>query len=178
MPGVFDAPDWFVNAKCNGMNRSIFFVQGRNSWLSTKAKMICLDCPVRLRCLQHGMGEAWGVFGGTSPLDRSRLKRAFKRGIPITTELLKIDKVTRKRAKQLERMAEKQRIAGIAPKQWNDEELVVAVVNLLSEEGSLNVDDICIALEATTQQIGRALRLARLRRLVEPGIAETYKAKE
>ena len=41
----------------------------------TTAKEICMRCPVIAKCLQVGMFEDFGIFGGATPEQRRRLKR-------------------------------------------------------------------------------------------------------
>jgi hypothetical protein len=39
------------------------------------AKEICMRCPVIAKCLQVGMFEDFGIFGGATPEQRRKLKR-------------------------------------------------------------------------------------------------------
>lgn len=39
------------------------------------ARKICLRCPVIAKCLKAGMYEEYGIWGGTTPEQRKRLKR-------------------------------------------------------------------------------------------------------
>jgi Transcription factor WhiB len=41
-----------------------------------KAKALCATCPVREQCLEAGMGERWGVFGGLTAGERYELRRS------------------------------------------------------------------------------------------------------
>jgi len=36
---------------------------------------MCGHCPVRLQCLQDGMTEIWGVWGGLLPVERRQLRQ-------------------------------------------------------------------------------------------------------
>jgi WhiB family redox-sensing transcriptional regulator len=40
-----------------------------------KARRLCLRCEVRAECLEDGMGEQYGIWGGLSPKQRIRIKR-------------------------------------------------------------------------------------------------------
>jgi WhiB family redox-sensing transcriptional regulator len=40
-----------------------------------KARRLCLSCEVRAECLEDGMGEQYGIWGGLSPKQRIRIKR-------------------------------------------------------------------------------------------------------
>jgi hypothetical protein len=44
------------------------------------ARQICLQCPVRMECLQDGLYEPSGVWGGHSPTQRKRIARMVKSG--------------------------------------------------------------------------------------------------
>lgn len=47
------------------------------------AKSICARCPVKPECLVYGMsGEhgAWGVWGGTTPNERRKIRRLKRFG--------------------------------------------------------------------------------------------------
>lgn len=44
-----------------------------------KAKAVCFACPARRRCLSWGLKyETTGVWGGSTPLERARLRREAK----------------------------------------------------------------------------------------------------
>ena len=45
---------------------------------TVRAKKLCGSCPVKLQCLEYALdaGESIGVWGGTSPKERWRLKNA------------------------------------------------------------------------------------------------------
>lgn len=40
-------------------------------------KARCQPCPVRLQCLEYGMGEPWGIWGGTDGYERYQIRRAM-----------------------------------------------------------------------------------------------------
>lgn len=95
-------PDWHTQAACKDMDSGLFFIEGRDSRLVLQAKMVCITCPVRLNCLQIGLNEYQGIFGGTSNIDRSRIKRSLRRGFTIREELEKLDKRTIERWERLQ----------------------------------------------------------------------------
>lgn len=39
-----------------------------------EAKRICRECVVQVQCLRYGLEEPYGVWGGTSPAERSALR--------------------------------------------------------------------------------------------------------
>lgn len=48
-----------------------------DSAMSVRAKRICAACPVREECLAHALAcnERYGIWGGTTPFDRRKMKR-------------------------------------------------------------------------------------------------------
>ena len=68
---------WMPAGLCRGMDpqhaaRVFFPVQGESQ---APARAVCADCPVRAACLDYGMDENYGVWGGTSERERRRLRR-------------------------------------------------------------------------------------------------------
>jgi WhiB family redox-sensing transcriptional regulator len=73
-------PDWRAEGACVTADPDLFFpfatgaVAARQA---NQARRICMSCPVRVQCLQFAMdvGEAHGVWGGTTPEERQRERR-------------------------------------------------------------------------------------------------------
>lgn len=42
-------------------------------YLKREAKLKCSSCPVRLKCLEMGKDEDWGIWGGLDERDRRRM---------------------------------------------------------------------------------------------------------
>lgn len=67
-------------AGCNGLGFAVFY--GAKRALSepeiARAKVICDACPVQRVCLQDGLNEAWGIWGGYTKPERSRALRAVQ----------------------------------------------------------------------------------------------------
>ena len=66
--------DWTVDAACIGMEDDIFF---ENAYVK-EAKAICMDCPVRLLCLEAELKHPtsnYGVFGGATPNERGLIRQ-------------------------------------------------------------------------------------------------------
>ena len=59
-------PDWFFP--------EVGYGRGQDA---IKARLICADCPVIDECLAWALAErpSVGIFGGTSPLERDRIRR-------------------------------------------------------------------------------------------------------
>jgi WhiB family transcriptional regulator, redox-sensing transcriptional regulator len=68
-----DAFAWQFDAACRGTNADFFFPGSDED--DAAAKTICERCSVRLACLSFAIerGERYGVWGGLSEKERSRL---------------------------------------------------------------------------------------------------------
>lgn len=71
-PGM-EAPDWSTRAACREMPSELFFPDP--GYDTDAAKQVCSWCPVTAQCLEAGIDERWGVWGGTSVTERRRLWR-------------------------------------------------------------------------------------------------------
>jgi WhiB family transcriptional regulator, redox-sensing transcriptional regulator len=78
-------PAWFVDANCKTEDAShleLFYPEtgthGGNHL--APARKICMKCPVRYECLEYGLDEPWGVWGGHSPSQRRKLSSLVKKG--------------------------------------------------------------------------------------------------
>lgn len=66
---------WREFAVCVG-HEPLFF----NEDTEPMAKAICAQCPVAMPCLEAGMRETDGVWGGMSAIDRRALRRYMRLG--------------------------------------------------------------------------------------------------
>jgi WhiB family transcriptional regulator, redox-sensing transcriptional regulator len=71
-------PTWKKQAACRGMNPDYFFPV--NGEMTPEARVACRGCPVREECLEFGLSEPVGIWGGRTLRQRERLLRARKRG--------------------------------------------------------------------------------------------------
>ena len=71
----FIAPVWFLEAACDDSNADFFPDRGQDV---KEAKAICQECPVKEECLQMALENrnTYGIWGGTTVLERKRIKRA------------------------------------------------------------------------------------------------------
>jgi WhiB family redox-sensing transcriptional regulator len=89
--GVLAAPpaavphgsDWRLQAQCRGAALEVFFPAdaengGRRRHRESHAKQICRSCPVLERCRTHAVNapERYGIWGGTTPVERRRMLAA------------------------------------------------------------------------------------------------------
>lgn len=78
-------PNWQEVARCRG-ETELFFNEGSPHAIA-EAKMLCSKCKVRLLCFKFALNnDEVGVWGGTTTMERQRLKRARRRAGDITTE--------------------------------------------------------------------------------------------
>ena len=68
---------WMDDAACAEVTPDIFFPE-QGAPPIAQVRAICESCPVRLACLEYAETEhiAWGVWGGLTPSERRRLRRA------------------------------------------------------------------------------------------------------
>lgn len=73
-----ETPDWRTQAKCAEIGGDLWFADdtfGNHAQLR-RAKQICAECPVAAQCLEAGMGERFGVWGGFTTEERNRMRKA------------------------------------------------------------------------------------------------------
>ena len=65
--------DWMEEAPCRGLNPDIFFPpldQTNHNAYYKAGKAVCHTCPVWEKCMNYGMEETWGLWGGLTPQER------------------------------------------------------------------------------------------------------------
>ena len=69
--------EWTAKALCLQVDPDLFFPSGYSLSEIAACKRVCSQCEVRLQCLAHALeaDEQHGVWGGTTPLERERLKQ-------------------------------------------------------------------------------------------------------
>jgi len=77
---LFVRPAWHENAACSGLGNEMFFAQGssrggRSVTQPRAARAVCAVCPVLEQCREAGLGEKYGIWGGTTERDRRILRR-------------------------------------------------------------------------------------------------------
>ena len=74
-----DPNDWRRSSLCAGEPGGVFFITRGQS--SKPGKFVCALCDVQPECLDHALGEEdttiaeYGIFGGTTPRERRRLRK-------------------------------------------------------------------------------------------------------
>lgn len=67
-----NATRWQDQAVCQSIDPELFFPEPRGNPIP--AISICQTCPVRLPCLQAGLHEEYGVWGGLTEERRKQLR--------------------------------------------------------------------------------------------------------
>ena len=83
-------PDWRAEGACRTADPNLFFPVAVGAVANrqiAKAQRICAGCPVRQQCLDFALRapEPAGVWGGTTPEQRIRARRARARRAPRVT---------------------------------------------------------------------------------------------
>lgn len=81
MSATMYAGEWLSAGACQSADPEIFFpVSGARACAAQieQARRICGGCLVRRECLDYAMnnGESHGIWGGTTPEDRTRTRRS------------------------------------------------------------------------------------------------------
>jgi WhiB family transcriptional regulator, redox-sensing transcriptional regulator len=71
---LLEPPAWHASAQCRKVPTLNWFPERGEDVRPLKA--VCETCPVRLPCLDAGMAEQEGIWGGTSGIQRKRLRRS------------------------------------------------------------------------------------------------------
>jgi len=67
-------PDWMQHAACRGMDAALFMPERGDIDTLNEAKAVCQTCHVRLECLEYGLEEKYGVWGGMAESARRKLR--------------------------------------------------------------------------------------------------------
>jgi WhiB family transcriptional regulator, redox-sensing transcriptional regulator len=76
--------DWRDQAICSQSEKTALFfpvgVTGDAALQIEQAKEVCVECPVRMACLEYAIttNQEYGVWGGTSEEERRVLRRAWR----------------------------------------------------------------------------------------------------
>lgn len=81
------ASDWRADGACRTVDPDLFFPVAVGAVANkqiVKAQRICAGCPVRQQCLDFALRtrEPAGIWGGTTPEERTRTRRARQRRPP------------------------------------------------------------------------------------------------
>ena len=65
--------DWRQSAACADYDPENWYPDERTD--KTFARIVCQECPVRTACLEDGLEDEWGMWGGYTPTERARLRK-------------------------------------------------------------------------------------------------------
>lgn len=65
---------WKQQALCRGMDPELFFPERGANTDFRVAQAVCRECPVRSDCLEYGLVERFGIWGGEGEISRRRIK--------------------------------------------------------------------------------------------------------
>lgn len=68
---------WQDDAACKGMDPDLFFTERGDSTSDPKA--VCATCSVTAECLEDGLWERFGIWGGLSERERRKIRRSRPR---------------------------------------------------------------------------------------------------
>ena len=72
-----DLNEWKKRAACRGLSPTVFFPQPGNRLALLVARSICQGCAVADLCLEVGLSQGDGIFGGKTVTERRRILRDF-----------------------------------------------------------------------------------------------------
>ena len=76
---ICSAPEsWMYLAECSKGDPDVCFPPDEEPHLYAIAKRICEECPVSGFCLEIGLDEKWGMWGGLDPIERQKLAKSPK----------------------------------------------------------------------------------------------------
>jgi hypothetical protein len=76
---ICTAPDsWMYSAACRNAPPDTCFPENEEPHLYAVAKRLCEECPVVGFCLEIGLEEKWGMWGGLDPIERQKLAKSGK----------------------------------------------------------------------------------------------------
>jgi WhiB family redox-sensing transcriptional regulator len=77
---TWEPPEWHARANCLGVDPALFFPERGEQ--TAEAKEVCTGCVVKAECLEQGLTEKHGIWGGKSERERRKLRRETG-GIPV-----------------------------------------------------------------------------------------------
>lgn len=76
---ICSPPDgWQHHAECISHDPDTCFPENDEPHLFAIAKKMCEECPVVGFCLEIGIDDKWGVWGGLDPIERQKLVKSGK----------------------------------------------------------------------------------------------------
>lgn len=76
--------EWREKAACMGVDPELFFPSRNEDHSLREAKKVCKTCPVKGECLEQGLKERWGVWGGKSQRELRKIRNKRKESDVLT----------------------------------------------------------------------------------------------
>lgn len=80
---------WIKYGNCRDAPIDVFFPEKYTKETMLEARSFCADCPARINCLHYALSQGSsleGVWCGTSPSQRRRIRSASNQGIQIVLD--------------------------------------------------------------------------------------------
>ena len=76
---ICSPPDgWQHHAECIKHDPDLMYPPDEEPHLYDRARKVCDECPVTSFCLEIGIDEKWGMWGGFDPQERMKLIKSGK----------------------------------------------------------------------------------------------------
>lgn len=72
------AMEWVEKARCKEVGTETFYPEKSDHISSRKARAICSRCEVKAECLEYGINEEHGIWGGLTSVERRHLRKQRK----------------------------------------------------------------------------------------------------
>lgn len=72
------AMEWVEKARCKEVGTETFYPEKSDHIGSRKARAICSRCEVKAECLEYGINEEHGIWGGLTSVERRHLRKQRK----------------------------------------------------------------------------------------------------
>jgi WhiB family redox-sensing transcriptional regulator len=72
---------WMDDAVCRQVGVQEFFPDKGESAKVRIAKEICSACPVVAECLAFGINEPFGIWGGTTEVERRKIRKLQRKAV-------------------------------------------------------------------------------------------------
>lgn len=72
------AMEWIDEARCKEVGTELFFPEQSDVIGSRRARSICNKCEVKAECLEYGINEEFGIWGGLTSVERRHLRKQRK----------------------------------------------------------------------------------------------------
>lgn len=77
---------WIVDAACRDIDTDVFYPE-QGMTVGRTIRRLCQRCPVRIACLDYGLEDEHGVWGGLVPDERRYVATGGRVVIPMTRAL-------------------------------------------------------------------------------------------